>query len=122
MDTVTESRMACLLANSGGLGVIHRNLDIKTQSKSKKVKKFNMLVGGAIGTSSKDLYRAKSLLDNEVDLLVIDTAHGHSEKFLKTLSKIKKINSKIPICVGNIASGEAAKKLSLEGADILKLE
>tara|TARA_B100000945_G_scaffold113439_1_gene89887 strand:+ start:16 stop:1095 length:1080 start_codon:yes stop_codon:yes gene_type:complete len=122
MDTVTESRMAIAIANSGGLGVIHRNLDIKAQSKEvKKVKKFNMLVGGAIGTSSKDIYRAKSLLDNGVDLLVIDTAHGHSEKVLKILAKIKKMNSKVPVCVGNIASGEAAKKLSLEGADILKV-
>jgi IMP dehydrogenase len=61
------------------------------------------------------------LIYNGVDLIVIDTAHGHSEKVLKTLSKIKKIVGKIPVCVGNIATGEAAKKLYNSGADIIKV-
>ncbi len=122
MDTVTESNMAIAMAKSGGLGVIHRNLSINIQSKEvARVKKNKLLVAGAIGTSLDDIDRARSLFDNGIDLIVIDTAHGHSKKVLKTLSKIKKINSKVPICVGNIASGEAAKKLSLEGADILKV-
>ena len=65
--------------------------------------------------------RAKKLIDNGVNLLVIDTAHGHSKKVLNTLNKIKQLNVNIPICVGNIASGEAAKRLYNEGADILKV-
>ena len=121
MDTVTESRMAISIAKAGGLGVIHRNLSIKSQSREVlKVKKRNFLSAAAIGTSHEDLFRARPLIDIGVDLLVIDTAHGHSTRVLKTLSKIKKI-SKIPICVGNIASGEAALKLYNEGADILKV-
>ena len=56
-----------------------------------------------------------------IDLIVIDTAHGHSMKVLKILSKIKKASSNVTICVGNIASGEAAKKLYNAGADILKV-
>ena len=70
---------------------------------------------------AKYLLRSKSLIDNGCDLIVVDTAHGHSEKVLKILSKLKKINSKIPICVGNIATGEAAKKLYNSGADIIKV-
>ena len=54
-------------------------------------------------------------------MIVIDTAHGHSDKVIKILSKIKKINKKQPTCVGNIATGEAAIKLYNEGADILKV-
>ena len=54
-------------------------------------------------------------------MLVIDTAHGHSEKVLKILLKLKKLNQKIPICVGNIATAEAAKKLYNSGADIIKV-
>jgi len=122
MDTVTESAMAIAMAQSGGIGVIHRNLDIKKQSKEvEKVKKKKLFVGAAIGTSLNDLTRTKSLVDSGVDLIVIDTAHGHSEKVLKTLSKVKKTNYKIPICVGNIATSEAAKKLYNSGADIIKV-
>ena len=122
MDTVTESRMAIALARSGGIGIIHRNLNIKKQSQEvKKVKKNDLLVGAAIGTSYDDLKRAKILMDSGVDLLVIDTAHGHSEKVLKILSKIKKNNFSLPICVGNIATGEAAQKLYNSGADIIKV-
>ncbi len=122
MDTVTESTMAIAMAKSGGIGIIHRNLSINAQrNEVLKVKRKNLLVGAAIGTTSKDLERAKNLLDSGVDLLVIDTAHGHSEKVLKILLKIKKLNQAIPVCVGNIATGEAAKKLYNSGADIIKV-
>ena len=114
--------MAIAMAKSGGIGIIHRNLTISKQSKEVlKVKKKGLRVGAAIGTSSEDLIRARTLLDSGVDLIVIDTAHGHSEKVLKILSKVKKINYKIPICVGNIATGEAAKKLYNSGANIIKV-
>ena len=122
MDTVTESRMAIAIAKAGGIGVVHRNLKIKKQSQEIRiVKKKKLLVGAAIGTNKEDLERARALITNGVDLIVIDTAHGHSEKVLKTLSKLKKISNNIPICVGNIATGEAAKKLYNSGADIIKV-
>jgi IMP dehydrogenase len=122
MDTVTESNMAIAMAQAGGIGVIHRNLKIKDQSQEvDKVKKKNIQVGAAIGTSQEDIERARSLWDSGVDLIVIDTAHGHSSKVLKILSNLKKINNKNPICVGNIATGEAAKRLYNSGADIIKV-
>ena len=52
------------------------------------------MVGAAIGTNKDDFVRGKSLIDAGVDLIVIDTAHGHSEKVIKTLSMIKKIKTK----------------------------
>ena len=122
MDTVTESRMATAIAQMGGLGIIHRDLSIAKQFKEiKKVKSKNLITGAAVGTANEDLLRTKSILDAGVDLIVIDTAHGHSEKVIKILGKIKKISSKTPVCVGNIATGEAALKLYNEGADILKV-
>ena len=122
MDTVTESKMAIAIAIEGGMGIIHRNLNKEKQSKEvKKVKNKKLLVGAAIGTNNEDLDRARSLISNGVDLIVIDTAHGHSEKVIKTLSKVKKIAKDVPICVGNIATGEAARKLYNAGADIIKV-
>ena len=122
MDTVTESKMATAIAKAGGIGIIHRNLDIKKQTKEIiKVKKKKLFVGAAVGTNKEDLERAKSLKDNGCDLIVVDTAHGHSKKVLDILYKLKKINDKVPICVGNIATGEAAKKLYNSGADIIKV-
>ena len=122
MDTVTESKMAIAIAKEGGIGIIHRNLNIKDQTKEIiKVKKKKLFVGAAVGTTNEDVDRVRSLINNGCDLIVIDTAHGHSEKVLNTLLKLKKISNKIPICVGNIATGEAAKKLYNSGADIIKV-
>ncbi len=122
MDTVTESEMAIAIAKEGGIGIIHRNLNIKSQTKEIiRVKKKKLIVGAAVGTNHEDIERAETLIDSGCDLIVIDTAHGHSKKVINTLLKLKKINSKIPICVGNIATGEAAKRLYNSGADIIKV-
>ena len=122
MDTVTESSMAIAIAKSGGIGIIHRNLQIKKQgSEVLRVKKQKLFVGAAIGTGNEDLNRANLLVDSGVDILVIDTAHGHSKKVLNTLTKVKNKHKNIPICVGNIATGEAAKRLYNAGANIIKV-
>ena len=122
MDTITESKMAIALAKQGGLGIIHRNLDIGQQCKEvKKVKNKKLIVGAAVGTSKTDILRAQKLIENSVDLLVIDTAHGHSKKVLLTLKKLRKIAKRTIICAGNIATSDSAKALVDEGADILKV-
>ncbi len=122
MDTVTESRMSLALAKLGGIGVIHRNLSIKKQiNEVQKVKKKNYLVGAAIGVNDKDLERAEELDRIKTNLIVIDTAHGHTQKVLTMVKKIKKRLKNSTLCVGNIATGKAARFLADNGVDIVKV-
>ena len=123
MDTVTESEMAIALAKAGGIGVIHRNLDIKKQVlEIKKVKKQKLLVGAAVGAGPNEFERAKAIIKEGVDLIVVDTAHGHTKKVAEIIRFIKKLKSnKIALCAGNIATPEAAKFLIKLGVDIIKV-
>ena len=122
MDTVTESKMAIAISKSGGIGVIHRNLSIERQVREvKKVKRNNYVVGAAIGVNPKDLERVEELSKVDTDLIVIDTAHGHTRKVLEMIKKIKKKLKNCTLCAGNIATGRAAKFLADAGVDIVKV-
>ena len=123
MDTVTESKMAIAIARAGGIGVIHRNLETKKQViEIQKVKKQRLLVGAAVGAGPDEFDRVKAIVKESVDLIVVDTAHGHTKKVGEIIKFIKKINkNKIALCAGNIATPEAAKYLIKLGVDIIKV-
>jgi len=123
MDTITESKMAIAIAKAGGIGVIHRNLSIKKQIEEiKKVKKNKLIVGAAVGAGPYEFKRAEAILKEKVDLIVVDTAHGHSKKVSEIIKIIKKNKTKkTTLCAGNIATAEGAKFLIKLGVDVIKV-
>ena len=123
MDTVTESKMAIAMAELGGIGVIHRNLNIEQQiSEIRKVKAKKCLVGAAVGASPREHLRAQKILKENLDLIVVDTAHAHTKKVGEIIKKIKKLKpKKTSLCAGNVATAEAAKYLIKLGVDIIKV-
>ena len=81
-----------------------------------------LMVAAAIGIGEKEgINRLEFLKAVDVDLIVIDTAHGHSKAVIKTLKEIKKKYKDFPVIVGNIATAEAAEDLIKFGADGLKV-
>ena len=123
MDTVTESKMAIAIAREGGIGVIHRNLSIDRQIKEiQKVKSKGLKVGAAVGTNQSEFSRVKKIIKLGVDLIVVDTAHGHSQKVADIIMKINKIKTKkTALCAGNIATANAARFLCKLGVDLIKV-
>src|SRR5205807_1628202 len=182
MDTVTEAHMAIAMAQAGGIGVLHRNLDPEAQAvQVRQVKKYEsgmvvnpvtihpeatlilhqhriekLLVGDsgyrcvglitvkdieksvAYPSACKDeqgrlrvaaatsvgeagYARSERLIDAGVDLVVVDTAHGHSRRVLDTVTRIKRMSNAVQVVAGNIATAEGAKALIDAGADSVKV-
>jgi IMP dehydrogenase len=78
-------------------------------------------VGAAIGTSPRDLDRAGALLDAGADVLVIDTAHGHSAGVLTALARVRERFPEAQIIAGNVATAEGARALAERGANAVKV-
>src|ERR1700684_514933 len=170
MDTVTEAHMAIAMAQAGGIGVIHRNLEPDIQAaQGRPVKKLesgmgwshphlieNLLVldndyrcvvlitvkdiekavanpnackdeqgrlrvAAATSVGEAGYARSESLIAAGVDLIVVDTAHGHSRRVLDTVTRIKRMSNAVQVVAGNIATAEGAKALIDAGADSIKV-
>jgi IMP dehydrogenase len=81
----------------------------------------SLRVGAAIGTGNDSIERAEALIEQKTDVIVIDTAHGHSKLVIKMLKHLKKKYPTQELIVGNIATEEAAKDLIMAGADAIKI-
>ncbi|MBI2415843.1 MAG: IMP dehydrogenase [Candidatus Kerfeldbacteria bacterium] len=122
MDTVTESAMAIAMGKEGGLGIIHKNLDVDKQVEHvKKVKQAGLAVGAAVSVGDKARRRAEALIEARVDVIVVDSAHGHSQGVLEMVAYLKKTYPNLNVIGGNVATTEATRDLIKAGADAVKI-
>lgn len=94
---------------------------VKHHPNSAKDSYGRLLVGAAVGVTSDTLDRVAALVHEEVDVITLDTAHGHSQGVIDELKKIKRNYPNLDVIVGNVATGDAARMLAEAGADAIKV-
>ncbi len=107
--------------NLRGLITIKDIEKAKKYPQASKDKQGRLLVSAAVGTGEDTMERTAALVDAGVDILVIDTAHGHSQGVIDTLKKIKGEYPDLPVIAGNVATAEATEALIKAGADVVKV-
>ncbi|MCI9479346.1 MAG: IMP dehydrogenase [Lachnospiraceae bacterium] len=98
--------------------------DIEKQIKypmSAKDEKGRLLCGAGVGITSNVLDRVEALVKAQVDVIVLDSSHGHSANVIRCLKMIKEAYPELPVIAGNIATGQAARDLIEAGADAVKV-
>jgi IMP dehydrogenase len=83
--------------------------------------KERLLVAAATGIGDNGLERAERLIDAGVDVIIVDTAHGHSRNVLQQVTTVKKLSNRVQIIGGNVATAEGVKALIDAGADAVKI-
>lgn len=135
MDTVTEDRMAIALSTLGGLGFIHKNMPTEVQAQMvQNVKeapvtsedasvdaKGRLIVGAAVGVSANTLERVRALVEAGVDIVTVDSAHGHSQGVIETVKAIRAEFADLDIVGGNIVTAQGATDLIYAGASVVKV-
>jgi len=137
MDTVTEEKMAISLALQGGLGFIHKNMSIEAQTQMvHNVKNYEiekgfvnacvddkgkLVVGAAVSVSENTLERVEALVSAGVDIIAVDSAHGHSQGVINTIKKIHEQFPDLDLVGGNIVTAQAAIDLIYAGANVVKV-
>jgi len=96
-------------------------IKIKARPNACKDERGRLRVAAAVGVSGDVMERTAALVQNQVDAIVIDTAHGHSKGVIDTIKRIKKMYPDLQLVVGNIGTGEAAKALVEAGANAVKV-
>jgi IMP dehydrogenase len=80
-----------------------------------------LLVAGATGAGADGMARAEALMDAGADVIIVDTAHGHSQGVLETVTKVRKLANHVQVIGGNVATADGAKALMDAGADAVKV-
>ena len=118
MDTVTELEMATAMAEAGGMGVIHRFVeDPRAHAEWVSLTPGHRFL--AIGVKAADL--EKIPLIDDLDGVVIDVAHGHSDRVMETVAALREEHPRLWIVAGNVATAEGAWDLLEAGAHAIKV-
>lgn len=124
-NTLHESRRrsAPVVDPSGALvGILTRTGALRSTLYQPAVDANNQLrVAAAVGVNGDVETKARLLVEAGVDVLVLDTAHGHQEKMIEVIRKIKALNLGVPLCAGNVVSAGGVRDLVNAGADIVKV-
>lgn len=124
MDTVCEGEMAYALRKLGGLGIIHRYMSITQMSEMITfiMQTDPVSIGVAVGAKGDYLERSYAAADNGVQLILIDTANGHSQYAIDAVKSVRRnVGNKIHIMAGNVSTYEGFMRLQDAGADSIRV-
>jgi IMP dehydrogenase len=119
MDTITEAEMASFMNSKGGIGVLHRFMDIATNIQ--EFQKCSGPVFVSVGCSEYEYERVEALRDAGAEYFCVDVAHAHSKILGKALKHFRQILPNSLILAGNVATYAGADFLVSLGADIVKV-
>ena len=116
-------RLAPVVAPSGKcVGILTRTGALRATLYSPAVDAAGRLrIGAAVGVNGDVAAKAKVLLDSQIDLLVVDTAHGHQDKMLSALAAVRALSPPVPVVAGNVVTAAGVEDLVAAGADIVKV-
>ncbi len=113
---VVDDEFRCI-----GLVTVKDMEKAKLHPNATKDGKGRLRVAAATGVGKDGFERAEALVDAEADVVVVDTAHGHSRGVLDAVGRIKRLSNSVQVIAGNIATPEGAKALIDAGADAIKI-
>ncbi|TGY96477.1 IMP dehydrogenase [Petralouisia muris] len=131
--TLEEAKTILAKARKEKLPIVDENFNLKGLITIKDIEKQikypmsakdaqgRLLCGAGVGITSNMLERVAALVDAKVDVIVVDSAHGHSKNILDAVKQIKSTYPDLSVIAGNIATGEATKALIEAGADAVKV-
>ena len=123
MKTITELAMAKLIFSLGGLSIMHRFIDWETQQKwIEEIGSWKAFehVGFSIGVKPEDYEHVSWMIDHGVRIICIDVANGYSKLCLDMIKFVRNKSKDVLLIAGNVATGEGAKAIWENGADMVK--
>lgn len=119
MDTITEHRMANFMGKNGGMGVLHRFMDVDKNVAEFKKCSYPTFI--SIGCSGNELARIEALRDAGAECFCVDVAHAHARYVGKALKHLRQMLPNVLIMAGNVATYAGADFLSSLGVDLIKV-